>query len=436
MCYILVGCMLLMVYPAVSKTIHPFERSTANASVPRHLLQQRHVGSFQYENIPCFDDLLDNERLNGLTDILIIASGHQIANRFIGKLAHNFVVEIWNYNAIVPRAVIAKKWNILWFVDAQHFIERNIDHHIRRIAKKLFIVYQPESFDDNYNIYDRFRDFATANSCFFINLLQCNATQQLFISSNNFNSRNNFNGLLMTEKFELKINRRKFEPYVYKATGVRQSKIGMEELLLTAIAQKLNTTLIYASLSKQLSKVRNIDIFAGGYSIGRPPIDGLISTAAFDSDSLTWCIRNAGIRPKWQNVFAILKDIEVLYVGFFMFYTLVLVIYIQSQYERWNYDSYTVMLKILQYLVNISPSVRMRKTATRIAMFLPMWGFILLFATVVSFYIVILHRSIGLYQIHTEIELIEENFRLAGDMRTLNMLNDDKRVIFYCFIFL
>lgn len=148
------------------------------------------------------------------------------------------------------------------------------------------------------------------------------------------------------------------------------------------------------------------------------PLPHLASTTVYDYDSLTWCIQHALVRPKWQNIFTIMHEIDVVYWGFAAYYLLVILFYFQTMYENVTYDAYTCMLKVLQILVYMPPHVRLEQTSTRILVLLPIWGLLIFYLHVISFYILIMHKSIPLYQIHTQAELIENHFQLSGDVST------------------
>lgn len=168
------------------------------------------------------------------------------------------------------------------------------------------------------------------------------------------------------------------------------------------------------------------DIIIGAHGMYPPDFQ---STHSYGVDSLTPCIRYAGIRPTWQNVFAICKSINIVYIGFVAYYATVIVLYLQAPFEHWKrIDSYTTMLKTLQYVVNTSPKITVKLTSTKLFMTFISWGFILFFNTVISFYYVTIHKSIPLHQIHTKQELIDNNFQFAGDVHALRLLKNDATV--------
>lgn len=177
---------------------------------------------------------------------------------------------------------------------------------------------------------------------------------------------------------------------------------------------------------------RYADIFIGGHASHLSPATVFRASRIYATDSLTPCIRHAGIRPIWQNIFAICTTINVILAGFATYYATVIILYMQAPFERWlRADAYTIMLDTLQHLLNQSPRLQPKLTVTRLFFTFIMWGFVLFYTSVMSFYFVVIQKSIPLYQIHTKGELIEANFRIVGNLDTLKMIEKDAIVSHY-----
>lgn len=168
----------------------------------------------------------------------------------------------------------------------------------------------------------------------------------------------------------------------------------------------------------------------GGYAINNHRLLrlGFTSSIPYGVDSLTWCVRRAAIRPLWQNIFAILESIDIVFYAFLAYYCCVMLFYFQTTYEGLNFDAYTCMLKVLQLLIYMSPRVILKRTLSRLMVVLPVWGLVSFYLIVVCFYVNIMHKDIPLHQISTRDELIEEQFQLSGEWHAMEIIRQSSLV--------
>lgn len=370
----------------------------------------------------CLYDYLRNEQQqNGLNDLIVITNSlnnsSSIENRLIRFLNEILSVklQIRNYFSMTTH----QKSNVLWFAESQP-IDKNIDAGIYRNARELFVIVTHGFHAGNIELFARF-NAAEANQMRVIILNKCNEKQcqcQLFGATeygcNKPHDRKALQLPHLKAVCTLNVGQRRDSPHI----------IGQ---MMATIANKLHMQVDYLIGQSELST--NIDVSIDRNSIRFNESLSIVTPYAFDSS--TWCIRNSGIRPKWQNVFAIFQNIHPLLISFAFYYSMVILLYFQIPFQQWNYDSYCMMLKSLQYLLCQSPVLDIKRC--RAAMGIIMWGCFLFYTVIMSFYLILLHRSIPLYQIHTQEELIAEDFQLAGDVHSLNKLKEFEMVSHFFF---
>lgn len=166
----------------------------------------------------------------------------------------------------------------------------------------------------------------------------------------------------------------------------------------------------------------NIDIIIGGFDTSHLPNHNFILTKVHSFDSLSWCVSRAKIKPKWQNTYSLVSDSRIPFLIFVGFYITVFLAYFQSIYENWSYDSYSLMLKVLQLCIGNTTNLYAKAAGTRLILIFEFCGSMLFYIYVTSLYIIIIHKSIRHDQIQTQVELIEGGFQLAGDQHALDMI--------------
>lgn len=175
-------------------------------------------------------------------------------------------------------------------------------------------------------------------------------------------------------------------------------------------------------------------MFITGDAIHRPPIRSrsLVPTTSIDYDTITWCVRRAQPVPKWQNIFFIFKNIYICLFCVILYYTVVITAYFVVGIENMTYDSYTIMLKVLQSLFNTPIQFNVKKSSVRFLFMFHLWGCMFAYLIVISFYVVFINLSIDGHQLTTKLELIQQGFRVAGGQYALKLITDYEIVIL-CF---
>lgn len=133
---------------------------------------------------------------------------------------------------------------------------------------------------------------------------------------------------------------------------------------------------------------------------------------------MTWCVAHAKFIPIWQNIVTIIKDEKVIFIGIVAFYVCVVLSYILAFFEQLPYDMYTVMLKMLQVILCTPAAFFPKNVPSRILFAGGSYVGILVYTTIISFYMVIIKLSIDEHQIESRNELIDNKFHLAGDANT------------------
>lgn len=381
----------------------------------------------------CLYDYLRNEQQqSGLNELIIVSNKVNVLssteNRLIQFLNENLNVKsvVWNYHQIHQLPIRFRlKLNIVWFAEQRH-ININIDNDILRNARKLIVIFQNRFHGARIELFARL-NIVAHNQMRFIILHKCHEKQcecNIFgVIEYGCNSANSGTSLQLPHTKNvctLNVSRRRNNSYKNGQSN------GIQTRMMTTIANKLNMKIAYSNESNAFST--NIDLIIDDNRIRSNESLNILSAYAYDS--LTFCIKRAGIRPKWQNVFALCQSIDPLIVGFICYYCVVITLYFQIPFQNnWNYDSYCMMLKALQSILCQSPRIRIDRF--RAANMVLMWGSFLLYSVVISFYVIFIHRAILLYQVHTLNELIAHDFQLAGDVHTLEQLKKFKMVIFF-----
>lgn len=220
-----------------------------------------------------------------------------------------------------------------------------------------------------------------------------------------------------------------WSPYTYRSVENRSIWRGSEIELIETFATKLDASLAYIDDSQNAT----IDLYIGGYSLLHPPsrpIDRpqLIFSHSYEDDSLTWCVSRSKLVPVWRNIVAVVDDPIVYYVGGVAILASAVLGYIQGIFEEWTYDFCTMITKVMQILVGTAIKLRINTNGTRFILVFELWGSYLALIVVVTFYTTIIQRSIHEYQIHTVRELINGNFRLAGNGYALTHLLNQQSV--------
>lgn len=147
-------------------------------------------------------------------------------------------------------------------------------------------------------------------------------------------------------------------------------------------------------------------------------------TTPIDYDTMTWCVRHAQPIPRWQNVFFIFKNIYICLACVVLYYSVVFVAYFVAAMEHMPYDSYTIMLKVMQSLINTPIKFNVKRSPVRFLFMFHLWGCLFGFLTVISFYVTFINLSIDGHQVTTKRELIQKGYRMAGDRYAKNLLKD------------
>lgn len=173
---------------------------------------------------------------------------------------------------------------------------------------------------------------------------------------------------------------------------------------------------------------RHMDLRVVGYSYLNSPIHfPNIPLVVYSYDTLTWCVQHARSIPKWENIFHMVEEREVIAYVLITYALVAICFYFLSSLNHLEYDIYTIFLKCLLAVTNAAPNWNMPKTTTRITIAFGLWCGILTHTIMIHFYIIFLNKTLYGYQISTQFELIDAKFKLAGSNSTLQMVKDSRR---------
>lgn len=386
--------------------------------------------SINSTHLKCLFDYFHDQKLYEFEDILLITTTSvnrpgPIEDLIVTFLNDNFGAKILTYQAArINQILNDRMFTAVLLADDLDLNREEFEHTIARLAKRIFVIHSNDFLGRRIEMLNG-PGMHSVTDVTAITLSECDQETSTSCKCDIF-KRTNGRCASRNDKerspnnCRLVVNARKFEPY----TIMNKKHVltnGIEAILLPVFERKLNMKVRFSQTKKH---AKPIDIFIGGLAVtdANNTTTTVSTTTSYDYDSYTWCVTAASIRPKWQNIFALCKSINVVYIAFTFFYIMVYLIFVEGFFQRWPYDSYTMMLSTLRFVINTSQRDIFTSWSTRMIILVPMWGMVLFYNIVVAFYILIIHQDIGTYQISTQSELVEQRYQLAGDARTLEVI--------------
>lgn len=172
---------------------------------------------------------------------------------------------------------------------------------------------------------------------------------------------------------------------------------------------------------------RQIALLAGGYSMLDTHSAGSLTapSIAYAYDSLTWCVRHAGVQPAWKNVFTMFNDMRIIIAAVIVFCLYAIHCYLHAPLDNLAHDIYRVIINILAVITNQSAQVNPTRIIGRMSMTGAYMFGLLVYTFTVSYYVMFIHMSILNHQISTRAELIIDRFQLAGSTHALTHIRDE-----------
>lgn len=389
-------------------------------------------------HLKCIFDYFRDQKLQEFRDILLITSVNLPDP--IEELILTYLIESLGAKIMIMTYKVAglnqisndRLFTTVLLADDFELNRDEVEQTISRLSKKMFTIHANDFLGRKIELFNG-PLMRSMNEVSAITLSGCGQKTSPSCKCDIFETTNGKCATRPPNKCRLVVRAHEFEPctIMNKKHALTNS---IEAILLPVFERKLNMKILI-SQSKKLAK--QTDIFIGGLTgIHANKTTALTATTSYDYDSYTWCVTGANVRPKWQNIFAICKSINVVYLGFTFYYVIVYLMFAEGFFQRWTYDSYTMMLSSLRFVINTSQRDIFTSWSTRMMIIVPMWGMVLFYNIVVAFYILIIHRDIGTYQISTQSELVEQRHQLAGNLRTLEVIKEIEMVSVYCYAFI
>lgn len=162
----------------------------------------------------------------------------------------------------------------------------------------------------------------------------------------------------------------------------------------------------------------------GGQSIHKSPSPNFISTKVYADETVTWCTRSSNRSPKWKDLLRLFDDRTVVMTAVLVYNAVTILGYLQGYFENWNHDICTMYLKAFQLIINSPPNLQITNDTTRILIAMQCFCSLWINITIMSIYIMLLSRTFDEHQISTRNELIENDFQLAGNDRSLDLIQN------------
>lgn len=158
----------------------------------------------------------------------------------------------------------------------------------------------------------------------------------------------------------------------------------------------------------------SLDILIGGFSKPNRIANKFLATDhIYISDHATWCIRAAGVKSSWMNIFFIFStNLWIAVTSFFVLMTILIHLY--SRYDQPKYPFFHVVFLTLKINIGLMAGYAPKKFLGRVILFLLLfYGMIvstLFQSTTVSSMTTRYHKK----QISSLKEAIERDYHFAG----------------------
>lgn len=171
-------------------------------------------------------------------------------------------------------------------------------------------------------------------------------------------------------------------------------------------------------------------MIVGGFCSDHFNSTKFIASAPYLLDDLTWCVSRAKPKPRWKNLFYIIKDAQTFTFGVVLFIWTTFAGYLLTTFEEKPLDLIYSFLLTSQTMASLPMNYRPMGSLIRIhyAQFLifPYW----LTQIYCAFSFIFVTRVIYDNQINTIDEIASNTFDLAGDPYALGFLNNSNMVRF------
>lgn len=178
----------------------------------------------------------------------------------------------------------------------------------------------------------------------------------------------------------------------------------------------------------------NFDLIIGGTNSHDIKSANFEASPPYIQDDFTWCVSGAKQIPRWKNIFYIPKDAQTYICGMVLLIMTLFGLYLFSSFEEKPLDFIYCMILTVQTMIGFTSIFEPKRILLRIhyALFLvvPFWLTQIFSAHLITF----ISRVLFEHQIATWTEIVDHNFRLAGDISILDNLRFQNEVKF-AFIF-
>lgn len=217
---------------------------------------------------------------------------------------------------------------------------------------------------------------------------------------------------------------------------------GIEVQLMELVAQRLTMKTIYEiepdkSAAAYKASINNlffseIDVIIGGYANVSLTPSLMVSTRPYLPDDATWCVANARFLRPWANLFIIFDDSRVVALNLCaaLMGSIVLFGFTRKHHIDRNMSYMQTCIVLVRLFLNASVRYKVKNTLGRILATIMLLCAVLYYHAMTSCYIGMIAFRIQEKQTMTQRQLIESNYKLAGDVSSYQWLMSKRAVRF------
>lgn len=181
------------------------------------------------------------------------------------------------------------------------------------------------------------------------------------------------------------------------------------------------------------SDIEDIDVIIGSLDAYNT-LDQFVPfspTKPYIRDDITWCVKSAAAMPSWLSIFVVFNNFSVALTVTVLFVACCMVFYVFTAFDPKPMNLVSSLIVGYNIMLCFAFPYEAKWTTTRCYLFYCMICAMLVSLHYLSFYTAFMISPRLESQITTVSELIGSNFRLAGEIDTLSLLNNSGKVIFY-----
>lgn len=151
----------------------------------------------------------------------------------------------------------------------------------------------------------------------------------------------------------------------------------------------------------------------------------LVQSGAYFQDDVILCVKQAHQYPQWTNVFFIVRDIQTWVFGFIFFTSGTFLLYVMIASEPKPMDAWKTIVFALRTMFGVPASTfNPNGVIIRLLYFATLYVQVLIVTIYNAYFFTFITRRVNEWQVSTIDELIYSNYRIYGNQRTIDHLNE------------